>query len=143
MTLAGPRALQVIGQDYPLLRFLSQTNDHGVPQTAILFQGVLTLIMVLTATFESVLLFSGFALALNTVLAVAGVVVLRLRRPELPRPFRVPWYPLPVVIFLGIMIWTLVYVLLQQPLEAGFALALAALGWLFYAVSRARVQPDS
>lgn len=139
MTLAGPRALQVIGQDFPMLGFLAQTNGHGIPQVAILFQGALTLVMVLTATFESVLLFAGFALSLNTVLAVAGVVVLRKTRPDLQRPFRMPLYPLPVIVFLTIMLWTLVYVLIQQPLEAGFALILVTVGWLFYLLSRARV----
>jgi APA family basic amino acid/polyamine antiporter len=38
MTVAGPRVLQVIGQDFHILRFLARTNTDGVPSTAILFQ---------------------------------------------------------------------------------------------------------
>lgn len=140
MLLAGPRALQVIGQDFAVLRRLSHENAHGIPQTAILVQAGLTLVMVLTATFESVLLFAGFVLALNTLLAVLGVWVLRRSRPQLPRPFRVPLYPLPLLIYLAITLWTLIYVALQEPWEVAFAGLLIVLGLLFYLLSRARVR---
>ncbi|MGH8241235.1 MAG: APC family permease, partial [Steroidobacteraceae bacterium] len=39
----------------------------------------------------------GELISIGTLLAFAivclGVIVLRQRRPDLPRPFRVPWYP--------------------------------------------------
>ena len=104
MLLAGPRALQVIGEDFPVFRFLAAQRDASVPRNAILFQATLTLVMVITSTFKSVLLFASFALALNTLLAVLGVVVLRVRQPGLTRPFRIPFYPFPVLIYAGITI---------------------------------------
>ena len=139
MLLAGPRALQVIGQDYRSLRLLRTENKHGIPQAAIGVQATITLVLVVTATFESVLLFASFVLALNTLLTVVGVWRLRKSEPTLPRPFKVPLYPLPLVIFLTITLWTLVYVAVQEPIEVGFALGLIVLGWLFYLLSRARV----
>lgn len=139
MLLAGPRALQVIGQDYRSLRLLRAENKHGIPQAAIGVQATITLVLVVTATFESVLLFASFVLALNTLLTVVGVWRLRKSEPTLLRPFKVPLYPLPLVIFLTITLWTLVYVAVQEPIEVGFALGLIVLGWLFYLLSRARV----
>lgn len=139
MLLAGPRALQVIGQDFAALRLLKRENKQGIPQVAILVQSAVTMLMIVTATFESVLLFAGFTLALNTLLAVLGVWVLRCRQPDLARPFKVPLYPLPIVVFLAITLWTLVYVAVQEPREVGFAWVLIVSGWLFYVVSRARV----
>ena len=136
MILAGPRVLQVIGQDFHALRFLARTNAHGVPLVAIGCQAVLAVSLVLTATFESILVFAGFTLGVSTLATVAGVFVLRWRRPALTRPYRLPLYPLPPLIFLGLMGWTLTYILLQRPMEGLAGVAILASGAVFYAVSR-------
>jgi APA family basic amino acid/polyamine antiporter len=139
MVIAGPRALQVIGEDFAALRLLSRVNRYGVPRNAIIFQTAVTAFLVVTATFDAILVFASFTLAMNTLLAVLGVVVLRFRRSDLPRPFRVPWYPLPVVIFVLITSWTLLYVGYTRPVEAAFGAGVIALGWLFYAAVQASV----
>ncbi|NOX50393.1 MAG: amino acid permease [Gammaproteobacteria bacterium] len=142
MVLAGPRALQVIGQDFRMLRWLGIENQHGVPVMAIAFQTTVTVFLVVTSTFQSILVFSSFTLALNTLVTVFGVVLLRRQRPLAGRAksFTVPWYPWPVIIFIAIMSWTLVYVLWQQPVEGVFGITLIVVGWLFYVFSRDRVE---
>ena len=59
MTLAGPRVLQVIGEDYPLMGRLARKNRQGIPALAIGFQSLIAMGLVLTATFESILVFTG------------------------------------------------------------------------------------
>ena len=145
MTLAGPRVLSVIGQDFDALRFLARTNAHGVPVVAVVLQAALAVTLVLTATFESILVFAGFTLGASTLLTVAGLFILRWRRPELARPYRVPLYPLPPLVFLGLMGWTLIYLLAQRPMEGLAGVAVLASGGAFYALSRhlsARKEPD-
>lgn len=132
MVMAGPRVLQVIGQDFSAFRLLAQTNRHGVPYVAVMLQSVLALGFIVTASFQSILVFAGFTLGLNTFFSVLGVFVLRLRRPDLPRPYRVALYPLPPLIFLGFTGWTLTYILLERPVEALFGLAIVLSGALFY-----------
>jgi len=139
MVIAGPRALQVIGQDFHALRWLARENQHGIPVVAIGFQTAVTLILVLTSTFEAILVFAGFTLALNTLLTVMGVWVLRRRRPQQRGAFRVPWYPWPVVVYVGITLWTLLFVLYERPVEALVGAGLIVAGWLFYWVSKDRV----
>ena len=135
MTIAGPRVLQVIGEDFRGMALLAKTNADGIPSNAIYLQALLTLAFILTSTFESILVFAGFTLALNSFATVLGVFVLRIRQPELPRPFRTFAYPLPPLIYLALTGWTLVFVLLNKPEEGGFGLAVIASGLLFYAVS--------
>ncbi|MYD98502.1 MAG: amino acid permease [Gammaproteobacteria bacterium] len=136
MTLAGPRVLLVIGQDFEALRFLARTNGHGVPVAAIVLQSALAVLLVLTATFESILVFAGFTLGVSTLCTVAGLFVLRWRRPGLERPYRVPLYPLPPLVFLVLMGWTLTYLLLQRPMEGLAGVGILASGAAFYVVSR-------
>jgi APA family basic amino acid/polyamine antiporter len=141
MVIAGPRALQVIGQDFHALRFLARENQHGVPVVAIVFQTAVTVVLVVTSTFDAILVFASFTLALNTLLTVIGVAVLRRKMPGQERSFKVPWYPWPMLIYAGITFWTLVFVLWERPVEALVGGGLIGAGWLFYMVSRDRVDP--
>ncbi len=141
MTLAGPRVLQVIGEDFHALRFLAAKNSDGIPSTAIFFQSFLAVIFVLTSSFESILIFAGFTLALNSFATVLGVFVLRLRQPDLPRPYRTFAYPLTPLVYLALTGWTLIFVLLNKPQEGLFGLAIIGAGLVFYFVTAAR-NPD-
>jgi basic amino acid/polyamine antiporter, APA family len=135
MVLAGPRVLQMIGQDFPAFRLLARTNRHGVPGVAVALQSTLALIFIVTASFESILVFAGFTLGLNTFFTVLGLFVLRWRQPGLPRPYRVSLYPLPPLIFLGFTGWTLGYILVQRPEEGLMGLAIVASGAACYALT--------
>ena len=135
MTLAGPRVLQVIGEDFRALRFFARTNRDGIPAVAIYTQTALSVIFILSASFESVLVFAGFTLALNSFVTVLSLFVLRWRQPELPRPYRTFGYPLTPLVYLALTGWTLAFVLVNKPVEGLFGLAVIASGLLFYLVS--------
>ncbi len=137
MILAGPRVLQVIGEDYPLFRRLAATNADGIPARAIWLQSAISLIFVLTGTFQTVLIFSGAALALCNLLAVSGLVRLRLRRKQPFDGWQAPLHPLPALVFMALMGWTLFYLFHQQPVQAWGSLALFASGVLAWVWVRA------
>ncbi|WP_221028778.1 APC family permease [Actomonas aquatica] len=136
MTIAGPRVLQVIGEDFALFGRLAQKNEDGIPSLAIYVQSGIALLFVMVSSFQSILLFSGFVLSLNTLFAVFGIFVLRRRQPDLPRPYRTWLYPLPPLIFLALTLWSLIYIAKSQPQEALFAAALVALGAGCYFAAR-------
>ena len=138
MTIAGPRVLQMVGQDIRAFGFLARSNEDGMPTTAVMVQSGLALLFVLTATFDQVLVFAGFTLALNSLLAVAGLFVLRVRQPELARPFRVPLFPIVPIVFLSVSSWTLVYVAIERPQEVAVSAALILIGIAIYLLTRAR-----
>jgi len=132
MTLAGPRVLQMMGEDFPVFAPLGRTTAQGVPRVAILVQSALTLLFIVSASFEAILVFAGFTLAVNSIAVVCSLFVLRQREPDLPRHFRLPWYPLPAVIYLAITLWTLGYVIKESPVQAFYGLLIFALGGLVY-----------
>ncbi len=167
MVLAGPRVLHAIGEDYPTFRLLSSINTRGTPGVAIFTQAAISLLFILTESFETILVFSGFTMGLNTFLAAGGVFLLRRRQasgripggvagaggdggsargesgasaetPGTDQPYRTWGYPVTPLIFLAVTGWTLAYILRDRPLEAGLGLGLIAVGLVIYAVTRAR-----
>ena len=135
MTLAGPRVIQVIGEDFPALKPLAKTNEDGIPSTAIFLQSTLALLFIFSSTFESILVFAGFTLALNSFATVLGIFVLRWQQPDLPRPYRTFLYPLPPLIYLALTGWTLGFVLVSRPAEGLFGIGIIAAGLIFYFLS--------
>jgi APA family basic amino acid/polyamine antiporter len=142
MTVAGPRVLQVIGQDFRILGFLARTNADGVPSTAVFFQSALAVLFILTSSFQAVLVFSGFILALNSFFTVLGVFVLRQQQPHLPRPYRTFAYPVTPLIYLALTAWTLIYVLIERPVEAWSGLSVIGVGLIFYVIFSRRGATD-
>jgi APA family basic amino acid/polyamine antiporter len=98
---------------------------------AIVVQSVVTLFFILSSTFESVLVFSGFVMGLNTFFAVAGVFVLRFRNQG-AEGYRTWGYPVTPLIFLGLMAWTLIYILINRPEEGIAGLVIVSVGAVLY-----------
>ena len=132
MTIAGPRVIQVIGEDFKALNVLGKTNKNGVPANAIYLQSTIAMLFIFSSTFESILVFSGFTLALNSFATVLGAFVLRWREPDLPRPYKTFMYPITPLIYLALTGWTLWFVLISRPVEGLFGLGIIGSGLLFY-----------
>ena len=135
MTIAGPRVIQVIGEDFPALSFFGVKNANDIPTRAIYIQSSIALLFILSSTFESILVFAGFTLALNSFATVLGIFVFRWKQPDLPRPYRTFLYPIPPLIYLALTGWTLWFVLVSKPVEGLFGLGIIATGLIFYFVS--------
>ena len=136
MIIAGPRVLHAVGCDYALFRPLARTNRNGSPAVAVLVQSGLALLFVVGSSFETVLVFSGVVLALNSLATVAGVFVLRLREPGLARPYRAWGFPVTPLVYMGMTAWTLIHLILTRPAEAWPGLALVAAGLVLYLATR-------
>lgn len=137
MLIAAPRVLQVLGEDYVLFKVLSKTNKHNIPATAIWLQSIMALIFLWSATFESILIFSGVIMALNSLLVVFGVFIIRKRKiGEEEGTFNIPWFPLPPIIFISISAVTLVYLALQNTAEISFSVMMMATGGIAYILTK-------
>jgi APA family basic amino acid/polyamine antiporter len=135
MIVAGPRVYHAIGEDFWIFRSLGERNSDGIPVRAIVLQLLVCLVFLWTSSFESILVFSGATMALNTFFAVFGVFVLRWRRSQQTRPYSIWLYPLPPLLFLTITGWTLIYTVAQRPAEAWMCLGIIVSGAVFYGLS--------
>jgi APA family basic amino acid/polyamine antiporter len=139
MTWIGPRVTMSMGEDNSLIQFLARKNRGGVPANAILLQLLLVNLLLLTRSFEQVVIYIQFALLLCALLTVLGVIVLRRTRPELPRPYKVWAYPLPPLLFAIITVWMMIYLLRSNPVESLAGLATMLVGLLLYVFAGKRL----
>jgi APA family basic amino acid/polyamine antiporter len=88
--------------------FAGSAERSGVPARSILLQSAWVSVLVVTGTFETLVLYATFVLIVFTALAVSSVLVLRRRQPELHRPYRAWAYPCTPLAFLlvsGAILW--------------------------------------
>jgi APA family basic amino acid/polyamine antiporter len=132
LIMVGPRVTQTMCEDLPSLKALARRNARGAPVYAIILQAGVAIFLTLTATFNAVLTYVGFTLALFASLTVAGVFVLRLKHPDRPRPFKTWGYPVTPAIFLLLYGWMLCYLFIERPLPSVCGLLTVASGLLLY-----------
>ncbi len=107
MMWVGSRVTQAIGATYPVLGMLGRTSPTRIPYVALIYQFAIVFVLLffnpdnIVHYVESVLLFWSL-------LTVVGVIVLRLREPDLARPYRTWGYPLTPIIFGVITVFCLV-----------------------------------
>jgi APA family basic amino acid/polyamine antiporter len=131
MVWVGPRITSSMAKDHESWRFFRTQNRHGIPVRAVWFQAIISLGLILTGTFEQLLLYSGFILQLFNALTIAGVFILRYKFPEL-RGYRSPLFPWLQLIFLLISVWMLVFLLLDKPIESLLGVANLLVGALTF-----------
>jgi APA family basic amino acid/polyamine antiporter len=132
MVFVGARITQVMGEDYKILQKLSLKSRNGIPVNALIFQTLVTLAFIYSSSFEQVMVYAGFTLALLTSVTVAGVYVLRWKQPGLHRPYKTSGYPVTPAIFLLANSWITAYVLIDRPIESLIGLGIIAAGLLVY-----------
>jgi APA family basic amino acid/polyamine antiporter len=107
---------------------------HETPGFSIVAQGVWAAALLLSGSYESLIDYAMFGLWLSYGAMVAGLIVLRIRRPELPRPYRMWGYPVTPVLFLAITVWFLGNMLMTRPVPSLIGLALTLAGIPVYFV---------
>ncbi len=123
--LAGSRVTQAVGAGTARLAWLGTRGGDGVPRRALALQLALIVLLIATASFETVLAYAGIVLNLMNLLAVAGLMKLRRTAPDTTRPFRTPLYPVVPLVFAALSTWMIAFVIWQRP-----SVILAALGTL-------------
>lgn len=139
MIWAGPRVYYAMAKDglFPAY-FAKIASEGGVPGRSILLQSVWVTILILSGTFEQLVIYSGVVIAIFTGLAIGAVMVLRVKRPELPRPFRVPLYPVLPWVYILTSVMIVGYGLFERPLESVLAVFTVLTGVPLYFYWRRR-----
>ncbi len=133
MIMVGPRVYYAMSKDGVFFELFGKVNSlRGTPVYAILLQAGIAIIMVMTGSFNKLLLYIGFTLSLCATLTVVGMMLLRFRQPDPPNSYRTFGYPVTPLLFILGNLWIIYFCVKSRPVTSLFGLGTIALGILFY-----------
>lgn len=132
MTWAGPRVYWAMAHDHIISPWLAKVDAHtGVPARAILLQSLWASVLIITGSFEQLLVYSGVVLALFMAITLSTIFILRRQAAE-PAGYQIPFYPLlPIVLVVGAL-GLVTASIVQRPLESLFGAITVLSGIPFY-----------
>lgn len=131
--LTGSRVPYALARDgYFFRRFAGVHPQHQTPGFSILALSAWSCVLVLSGRYDQLLTLVIFPSWILYGMATAAVIVLRIRRPDLPRPYRTLGYPVVPVLFVLVAALLLFFTLRNSPRESILGLVLIAAGFPFY-----------
>jgi APA family basic amino acid/polyamine antiporter len=142
LILAGSRVAYAMAKDGLFFKATGKLNEKGVPGIALVYQGIWIVVLILMRTrkpdgtygnlYSDLLDYVVFAALLFYALTVAGVFVLRTKRPELERPYRAFAYPVVPLLYILAAVGIMVVLVLYKTQTAGAGIVIVLLGLPVY-----------
>lgn len=133
--LTGARVPYAVARDNLAPKRLAQLSEGTrVPTISVLVQGVLSIGFALSGKFDDLTDTVVFASWLFYALNAGSVLLLRIREPNRPRPFKVPGFPVVPIVFVIIAVLLLVNTVYTKLIPSVIGLGMTALGALVYLV---------
>ena len=106
MTLAGARVYYAMAKDNLFFKFAEKTNKNAVPANALIMQCAWACVLCLSGTYHNLLDYIIFSVLVFYVLTVSGIFILRIKKPNLERPYKAigyPFFPLLYILFAALL----------------------------------------
>lgn len=142
MVMTGPRIYYAMSRDSIFFhRFGRLSAERHTPAAAIILQASLAIGMVISASFDTLLIYIGFTLSLCAMLTVAGLMRIRSRPGETKIAYKTLGYPVTPLLFIMGNAWIIYFSLKSRPVAAFCGLGTIAAGsvvYLFFKKSHCR-----
>jgi basic amino acid/polyamine antiporter, APA family len=137
LILSGPWLYYAMAKDGLFFRGAALLHPvRNIPARSLQYQALWSVVLILSGSFGSrgaqlysdLLTFTSFASLLFNALTIAGLFVLRQKRPDLPRPYKVSAYPFIPLLFLIVAIFFLIFIAVGDPRNSGFGVLIIISG---------------
>lgn len=131
--LTGARVPYAMSKDGLFLKHLGLLSEKtAVPVMSILLQGLISIALALSGTFDQLTDYVVFSAWIFYALVTAVVMVLRYKKPDLVRPYKAWGYPVIPIIFIFVAILLLINTVNENPIGSGIGLGLILAGLPVY-----------
>jgi basic amino acid/polyamine antiporter, APA family len=128
LILSGARIYYAMAKDGLFFRSVGTVNRRHAPSVALAIQCVWSCLLCLSGTYSQLLDFVIFAELLFYILTVAGLFLLRAKRPAMERPYRALGYPVLPALYLLMALFLEVQLLRYKPQYTWPGLIIVLLG---------------
>ncbi|MGA2407395.1 MAG: amino acid permease [Bacteroidales bacterium] len=115
LIMAAPRVYYAMAKDGLFFRKTGELNKKGVPAFAIVVQGIWSIILCLSGTYGNLLDYVIFAVLIFFTLTILAIFILRVKRPDIPRPYKAFGYPVIPSIYILTTVAIMVILLIYKP----------------------------
>ncbi|MGE4234392.1 MAG: APC family permease [Bacteriovoracia bacterium] len=134
VVIAGARMSYAMASSGTFPKFFSKVDPKTLsPNRSLVFQLCWTLVLVWSGSFAQLLTYVIFAEYLFYGLNALALIRLRISRPSVNRPFKIPFYPILPALYIAFIIAFSMNSIIKQPAESLTGLGLILLGLPFYA----------
>lgn len=132
LLLGGSRIPYAMSRDQLMPPIMGRVNAGGTPVPGLIVEVLVSLVLIATGTFNSLIAMLAFFFVANYVFVFISLFVQRRRAPDAPRPFRVPLYPfVPGLALLGSVAF-LVASIWGDPGNSLVAIGMLVVSWPIY-----------
>jgi basic amino acid/polyamine antiporter, APA family len=115
LILAGPRVYYAMAKDGLFFRKVGEINKNGVPGFAIVVQGLWAILLCLSGTYSDLLDYVIFAVLIFFTITILAIFVLRVKLPDIPRPYKAFGYPVIPAVYILATVTIMVILLIYKP----------------------------
>lgn len=115
MILAGPRVYYAMAVDGLFFKKVGSLNKRGVPAFALILQGAWAVLLCLSGTYSNLLDYVIFAVLLFFSLTILAIFILRVKQPDIPRPYKAFGYPYIPALYILTTVLIMVILLIYKP----------------------------
>ncbi len=138
MTLAGARVYYAMSNDGLFFKSVGKLHPrYKTPAIGLAVQGIWTALLCISGSYGQLLDYIIFAELLFYILTIAGLFVLRVKRPEAERPYKAFGYPVLPALYIVMAAWISIVLLRYKPQYTWPGLALVLLGIPVYLIRTA------
>ena len=130
--LSSSRIYYAMGKKGMLFSSIGKLNKSRVPGNSLWLQGIWSSVLVMSGTFDQLTDMLVFAAFIFYAATAFGVIVMRLKEPNLERPYRTWGYPFVPIFYVLFCVALIVNTISTRPREAAIGLALVAAGIPLY-----------
>jgi APA family basic amino acid/polyamine antiporter len=142
LILSGARVYYTMAKDGVFFKKTGTLNEFGVPQFGLWIQAVVASLLCLSGRYGDLLDMISFVVVIFYMLTIAGIFILRVKRPDAERPYKAIGYPiLPAIyIIMGIAFCILLCIYKwQYPV---YGLVIVLIGIPLYYISQRNVKNE-
>ena len=127
--LYGPRVFLAMAQDHCFFKSMRYIHPrYRVPTKAIVWQGIWSSLLCLSGTYQDLFEYVVFALVIFWAATGLAVIILRSKRPEIPRPYKAWGYPVLPILFVLINLGVFLNTIWAQPRKSLIGLIILVAG---------------
>jgi len=128
LIMAGPRVYYAMAKDGLFFRKVGEINKNGVPGFAIAVQGFWAVLLCLSGTYSDLLDYVIFAVLIFFTLTILAIFVLRVKRPDIQRPYKAFGYPVIPAFYILTTVTIMLILLIYKPVYTFPGLGIVLLG---------------